>query len=259
MQLTSGSWSSVPFQTAEELVMMLYRNLLRKKDLMFCSEGQPGTGKSTTTRNVFKWMCHVAGWDPDEKIVRIWDTDHLLQVMAEGQMFQLYELDEAVNIFHNQDWAKKDMKDITKVIRQMRIMRSCWGLNIPDFSGLHPHLRNDRIPLRFYHPPHWDLDGLGNGPSKMLWRQERFGYASGEVEHRWHDVGDFQSFCLDDQPGWQEYEQEKVANFKHLVQTIIDYRSESAAKAAKKPKTRAGGTSGPRKAANRPAPPTATQ
>lgn len=209
-----------PFTDGVGCVDFLHGQMQRRKDFMFCSHGGEGTGKSTTTDNVLRALSKRHGYTYSERSSRIFDFPHLLDVLAEGKTCQIYNLDEAINIFHNQDWSTWQAKQLTKVIRQMRIMSSIWALNVPDFEGLHPYLRDYRIPLRFYHPPVWESDGLGNGPSRMLWKHERFDYKEQRVTHRWEDVGSFHAHNLDDDPGRKEYDQQKRDNFLRLVKDI---------------------------------------
>lgn len=209
----------------------------RGKDTMACSHGGEGTGKSTTTDNICMALAKRHGYTyTDEN--RIFGMDDLLKVLAKGKKRQIYNLDEAINVFHNQDWATWEAKALTKVVRQMRIMSCTWFLNVPDFEGLHPYLRDYRIPLRFYHPPHWEANGLGNGPSRMLWKHERFDYKQQRVIHRWEDVGSFHAHNLDDDPNRQDYEQQKVDNFNRLIKDMADRRRKEAKKAAGKANTR---------------------
>lgn len=244
----SGSWSIVPVEDAEGVVHLLVGQVKRKKDAMVAVHGGEGTGKSTTSKNLARGLQAQLGREP----IVIFTMRQLLAVLLQAKRGQIYILDEAINIFHNQDWSTWQAKAITKIIRQMRIMQSIWILNVPDFEGLHPYLRDHRIHLRLYHPPIWDQDGLGNGPAKILWKQERFDYKTGQVAHRWNDAGDWHSWCLDDDPDWQAYEADKVANFKELVQAMIDRQGAEDEKAKSKTKGRKAS------AKNRPSPPTTT-
>lgn len=244
----SGGWSAVPVEDAEGVVKLLVGQVRRKKDFMAVVHGSEGGGKTTTSKNLARGLEAELGQKP----VIIFRIPELLQAMLSVRTGQIYILDEAINIFHNQDWSTWQAKALTKIIRQMRIMRSIWILNVPDWEGLHPYLRDYRVPMRLYHPPVWEADGLSNGPAKILWRQERLDYMTGKVEYRWHDAGDWHSWNLDDDPTHQAYEQSKVDNFKELVQEMIDRQEAEDAK--QKPKRKAG----KRTATNRPAPPTTT-
>lgn len=202
-----------PFDNYPGMRRFLLGNMARKKDTFLVSEGPEGSGKSTTTGNICRDL------EPNFSITKntIFTLDELLGVMDECLEGQVYDLDEAINIFHNQDWATWELKALTKIIRQMRIMRCTWVANVPDFEGLHPYLRDYRVRMRLYHEPVWDLDGMGNGPAKVLWRQERFDYDEQRVVHRWQDVFDLPVESLDLDPEWKPYEAKKRANFKRLV------------------------------------------
>lgn len=244
----AGGWSAVPVEDAEGVIHLLHGQVLRGKDFMAAVHGPEGGGKSTTSKNLARGLEAKLGVKP----IIIFNLRQLLQVLLRCKKGQIYILDEAINIFHNQDWSTWQAKALTKIIRQMRIMKSIWILCVPDWEGLHPYLRDYRIPMRLYHPPMWEPTGLGNGPAKILWRQERLDYNTGKVEYRWHDAGDWHSWCLDDDPDHQAYEEDKVANFKELVQEMIDRQEAEDAKAKPKAKGKR------RKATNRPAPPTTT-
>jgi len=238
-----------PITTGMELVNLAVGQVHKGKDLMICNHGGEGTGKSTTAQNFIRVLEKRLG----VKSTRIFNFDQLLAVFGKCLKGQIYELDEAINIFHNQDWATWEAKALTKIIRQMRIMKSLWILNVPDFEGLHPYLRDYRIPIRLYHPPEWTKEGLGNGPAKILVKSERFGYKAQQVECRWQDVGDFHSHCMDEDPEWEAYEESKVENFKGLVKALVDrHEAEKAKEERKNHKKRPA-------AKNRPAPPIATQ
>lgn len=231
------SWKTIPVTTFLGIVQFLIGQVKRKKDAMLACHGGEGTGKSTTAKNLARALEKMLG----VKAVTIFTLEQLLEVMGSGKKRQLYILDEAVNIFHNQDWSTWQAKAITKIIRQMRIMESIWILNCPDFEGLHPYLRDFRIIMRLYHPPEWQADGLGNGPAKLLTKQERLDYKSGHVETRWLDAGDIHSRCMDDDPEWASYEQDKVQNFQRLVKAMQDRLKQEKAKetAAKARKAKA--------------------
>jgi len=238
-----------PITTGMELVDLAVGQVRRGKDLMMANTGGEGTGKSTTCKNIVRVLEKRLG----VKSVTIFNFEQLLEVFGQCKSGQIYELDEAINIFHNQDWATWEAKALTKIIRQMRIMKSIWILNVPDFKGLHPYLRDYRIPIQLYHEPLWEKDGLGNGPAKILVKSERFGYKSQEVDTRWQDVGDFHSHCMDDDPEWEAYEESKVDNFKGLVKAMVErHQAEKAKEERKTQKKRPA-------AANRPTPPIATQ
>lgn len=219
-----------PFTDSEGLLRFIRGTRARKKDIMIGNEGREGTGKSTTAMNIARQI------DPDFDIRenQIKDVDHLLQVLLECRMEQLFVLDESVNIFHNHDWNTVESKGLTKILRQMRIMRSCWILNQPDFDGLHPYVRNERIPIRIYHPPCYDADGLGNGPSQVYFKHEWFNWQQQEVTRRWQLVIDeLHVPGLDGDKDWEQYEQDKIDNFKAVVKQVLKLR-ESKLKKAKK-------------------------
>lgn len=231
-QHPSDGWTPCPIDDAEGLVDLMEGQVERGKDLMAACHGGEGSGKSTTAKNLGRAMERRLG----VKVVVIFNLWQLLKVMLGFQKGQVYILDEAINIFHNQDWATWKAKLLTKIIRQMRIMRCIWILCVPDFEGLHPYLRTVRIPVRLYHKPIWTRTGMANGPASILWKQERLNYQTGEVEYRWQDVGDFHAYCLDDDPEWQEYELDKVENFKGLVRDFRDRLKDEEAKENKRKK-----------------------
>lgn len=221
-----------PFQDGPGILRFLQGTMRRKRDFMVCSEGPEGAGKSTTTGN----LCRAL--NPDFNVVQdtIMDLDHLLQVLAEGRRDWVYDLDEAINIFHNQDWATWEAKHLSRIIRQMRIMRCVWVLNVPDFEGLHPYLRDYRIRLRLYHQPVYDADGMGNEPPHVLWKSEWFSYKQQRVVHRWSDLFELEVDSLDDDPDWKGYEDKKEANFHRLVDEMRKRRVLELAKASRKGK-----------------------
>jgi hypothetical protein len=237
-----------PFTTATGMTRFLHGNMRRKRDFMVCSEGPEGSGKSTTTGNL------ALALNPRFDVERdtIMNLDQLLEVLRHGPRYHVYDLDEAVNIFHNQDWATWEAKQLTKVIRQMRIKRCTWILNVPDFDGLHPYLRDFRIRLRLYHQPVWDADGMGNAPAKVLWKSEWFGFKEQRVMHRWSHLFDLEVDSLDDDPNWRPYEDKKEANFHELVDAIMARRA--AEKRKTQPKTKKAAKNGSLKQA----PPTTT-
>jgi hypothetical protein len=222
-----------PFQDGRGLVRFLKGNTLRGKDTVVVSEGGEGSGKSTTTDNI------VLALDPDFDLDRdpIMTMDQLLEALHVGKKRRIYVLDEAVNIFHNQDWATWEAKSLSKIMRQMRTMESTWFLNLPDFQGLHPYVRDYRTRIRFYHPPVFDADGMSNGPSQVLWRTERFDFKEQRVIPRWQYLFDLEVNSLDHHPQWKGYQRRKDDNFHSLVAAMIQRRRMENTKAAKKAKT----------------------
>ena len=219
-----------PFNTGAGMVRFIRGTLERKKDIMIACEGGEGTGKSTTSGNLAKAVM------PDFNMRRdsIKDLDHLLEVLHEARKRQLYVLDEAVNVFHNQDWATWEAKDLSKLIRQMRIMESVWICNIPDFEGLHPYVRGNRIQMRIYHPQVFDAEGMGNGPSQVLWKHRYWSNKEQREVTRWSKIIDeFHVTKLDALPEWQGYEQDKVTNFRGLVANMQARRRLESAKERK--------------------------
>lgn len=223
-----------PFDDYQGLIRFLRGNMNRRKDNFLVSEGPEGSGKSTTTGNLCIDLAQSQGRSFDVERDTIFTLDQLLEVLASGEKGRVYDLDEAINIFHNQDWSTWEAKALSKIIRQMRIMASTWICNVPDFEGLHPYLRDYRTRIRLYHEPVWSEDGLGNGPSKLLWRQERFGYDEQRVVHRWQDVGDIQVPSLDHDPKWLPYEGKKEANFNRLVRDMKKRMGEEERRTAKR-------------------------
>lgn len=220
-----------PFTHGEGLIRFLKGTVARGKDIMLCNEGPEGSGKSTTGANIAKAV------KPDFDMVEdtIKDLDHLLQVMGEAKMNQVYVLDESINIFHNQDWASWESKMLSKVIRQMRIMRSMWILNQPDYDGLHAYVRENRIPIRIFHPPVYDADGMSNGPSQVYFKHRWFSFKEQMVVSRWQCViEELHVPCLDETKNWKEYEQDKIQNFVRLIEQIQARRQADQQKARKK-------------------------
>lgn len=206
-----------PFSDAAGMVRFFRGNMARRKDAIFCSEGPEGAGKSTTTGQIVRRL------DPsyDLEADSIFTLGHLLDVLEDARKGQIHNVDEAINIFHNQDWATWQAKALSKIIRQMRIMRSTWALNVPDFEGLHPYLRDYRIRFRLYHRPVFDADGMGNGPAQPLWKMERFDYKERRVVTWWHDLGfDLKVDSLDSDPKHQAYERKKEENFIRMVREL---------------------------------------
>lgn len=214
------------------LLKFLLGNMARGKDNFLANTGPEGSGKTTTSGNLVLRMA------PDFDVERdtIMDMDHLLDVLYEGKKGRVYLLDEAINIFHNQDWSTWEAKSITKIVRQMRIMKSTWIVNVPDFTGLHPYLRDYRVRVWLYHEPVFESDGMSNGPAKLLWRNEWFSYREQAVVSRWLDVGDIEADSLDDDPSWAPYEGKKVRNFISLVKQMKDRRQQEEARAVKRAK-----------------------
>lgn len=198
---------------------------------MICNEGPEGSGKSTTAANIAKSI--YSSFDMVQDTIK--DLDHLLEVLARSEKRQLYMLDESINIFHNQDWSKWESKELSKLVRQMRIMQSVWILNQPDYDGLHPYVRENRIPIRIFHPPVYDADGMGNGPSQVFFKHRWFSYKDQRVVSRWQCViEELHVPSLDDTPDWQDYEQDKITNFRNLVGRIQDRRQADQAKQNRK-------------------------
>ena len=216
-----------PFSSPQGMVRFIKGTMARGKDLMMGIEGQPGTGKSTTGSVIAKNI--KPGFNMQRDSIK--DFDHLLQSLYECRSGELYVVDEAVNIFYNQDWASWEAKGLSKIIRQMRIMHGCWILNQPDFDGLHPYVRESRIPLRIYHPPVYDSGGMSNGPSQVYWKNEYFSWEEQRVVKRWQCViQEFSVPCMDGDAAWAGYEDDKVANFRRLVDDLRKRRASEQTK-----------------------------
>lgn len=203
----------VPFHDYATHLRFLRGNLQRKRDNWLGIEGAEGAGKTTIGMNL------ALDLKPDfsVKADAIFTVPQLLDVLAAERKGQLYFLDEAANIFYNRDWSTWESKELTKLGRQMRIMRSTWVVIMPDFDGLDPYIREKRIRTRIYQPPYYDGDGMTNGPGKVLWKTERFDYSEQRVVHRWVDVYDLEVHPLDGHPEWASYESRKERNFQALV------------------------------------------
>jgi hypothetical protein len=206
----------VPFSDYATMLRFMRGNLARKRDNWVGIEGPEGAGKTTIGMNL------ALDLKPDFNVSRdaIFNVSQLLDVLAEGRKGELYFLDEAANIFYNRDWSTWESKELTKLGRQMRIMRSTWVVIMPDFDGLDPYIREKRIRSRIYQPPYYDSDGMTNGPSKVLWKTERFDYSEQRVAHRWVDVFDLEVHELDGHPEWTAYEARKESNFNGLVSAL---------------------------------------
>lgn len=221
-----------PFNDGQGLIRFIRGNTRRGKDTMIVSEGPEGSGKSTTTDNLVLQLDHAFNLQADP----IMNMSQLLDVLLEARKGRIYVLDEAINIFHNQDWATWEAKALSKVIRQMRTMRSTWFLNVPDFAGLHPYVRDYRTRIRLYHPPVYDEDGMGNGPSQVLWKTERFGFKEQEVTSRWQYLFDLEVPSLDNHPQWKGYETRKDDNFRELIEDMMRRKTAEQEKETKRAK-----------------------
>src|SRR5688572_22367474 len=194
---------------------------------MVACEGAEGSGKSTTSGNLARAI--MPGFNMRRDTIK--DMDHLFQVLYEAKKGQLYVLDEAVNILHNQDWSTWEAKGLSKLIRQMRVMESVWICNIPDFEGLHPYVRGNRIQIRIYHQPVYDQDGMGNGPSQVLWKHRYWSNKEQREVMRWNQViEELHVPSLDALPEWKGYEEDKVDNFRRLVAEMQERRRLEVAK-----------------------------
>lgn len=214
--LTASVDAEVPFSDYPGMLRFMRGNLLRKRDNWLGIEGPEGSGKTTVGMNI------ALDLKPDFSVARdaIFTVAQLLDVLAEGRKGELYFLDEAANIFYNRDWSTWESKELTKLGRQMRIMRSTWIILMPDFDGLDPYIREKRIRTRIYQPPYYDGDGMTNGPAKVLWKTERFDYTEQRVTHRWVDLWDLPVHPLDGHPEWDSYEARKEGNFQTQVKAM---------------------------------------
>lgn len=239
---------SCPFNDAHGMIRFLQGNVRRRRDNMNVVHGPEGSGKSTTTGQICRRINPKFDLEEDT----IFTTNHLLDVLEDCRKGQLINIDEGINVFHNQDWNTWQAKALTKLIRQMRIMASTWFISCPDFEGLHPYLRDYRVRLRLYHQPVWDQDGMGNGPAKILWKDEWFDYKEQAVVTRWIDLeNDLSVESLDDDPQHAAYDRKKEKNFRDLVSGIRDRLSLEDDKTTPTRKRR-------RKTARRTSPPTTT-
>jgi len=223
------------------MVRFLQGNLKRRRDNWIAIEGPEGAGKTTDGMNLALDLKPTFSVEHDA----IFTVNHLLDVLAQGRKGELYFLDEGANIFYNRDWNTWESKELTKLGRQMRIMRSTWIVIMPDFSGLDPYVRDKRIRLRIFQPPYFDADGMTNGPAKVLWRSaERFDYTEQEVQSRWVDVFDMGTPgqgeaagpvpSLEGHPEWKAYEARKEVNFQGLVSSMKDRMAREARREEKR-------------------------
>lgn len=222
-----------PFSDYPTLLRFMGGNLKRRRDNWIGIEGPEGAGKTTIGMNL------ALDLKPTFSVSRdaIFTVSQLLDVLAEGRKGELYFLDEAANIFYNRDWSTWESKELTKLGRQMRIMRSTWVVIMPDFDGLDPYIREKRIRTRIYQPPYYDSDGMTNGPAKVLWKTERFDYTDQRIAHRWVDVFDLEVHDLDGHPEWGSYEARKETNFNGLVNSMrVRMRLEAARDAKRQAK-----------------------
>lgn len=203
-----------PFSDAQGMIRFLRGNVRRGKDNIAISEGPTGSGKSTTSGQVARRL------DPtyDPVADAIFDLGHLLDVLEDARPERVVKIDEGINIFHNQDWSTWQAKALTRILRQMRVIKSTWLIDVQDFAGLHPYLRDYGSQLRWFHQPWFDSDGMGNGPPMTLWRRLWFDYKANVVSTRWQDLEfDLLIDSLDNEPFFEEYHQKKLDNYHRLI------------------------------------------
>lgn len=220
----------VPFTDWPSQRRFILGSLRRGRDCWLGFEGPEGSGKTTNAANVTQDLQPEFDLEADA----IFNVDHLLEALDRGKKRQVYFLDEAANIFYNRDWNTWESKELTRIGRQMRIMESVWCVIMPDLDSLDPYLREERLLMRCYQPPYYDSDGISNGPSKMMFRTERFDYKEQRRVKRWVDVYDFEANELEATRSGSGYNQRKEDNFKQLVRSARDRLQAEQAKEAKK-------------------------
>ena len=220
----------VPFHDWPTQKRFILGTVRRGRDCWAGFEGPEGSGKTTNAATVA--LDVSPGFDLEKHA--IFNVDQLLEALDRGLKRQIYFLDEAANIFYNRDWNTWESKELTRIGRQMRIMESFWCVIMPDLVALDPYLREERLLMRNYQPPYYDADGMTNGPSKMMFRTERFDYSENARVKRWMDVYDYESHDLSGYPGWSGYNDRKEANFRELVKAARRRRDDEAKKEARK-------------------------
>ena len=135
-----------PFNDYPSMLRFFRGNIKRKRDNWIGIEGPEGAGKTTIGMNLALDLKE----DFDVQRDAIFTVAQLLDVLGEARKGELYFLDEAANIFYNRDWSTWEAKSLTKIGRQMPIMRSTWIVIMPDFDGLDPYIREKRIRTRIY-------------------------------------------------------------------------------------------------------------
>lgn len=224
----------------------------RGRDAWFGFEGPEGSGKTTNAANVAISLNPAFDLERDA----IFNVDQLFDALAKGRKRTIYFLDEAANIFYNRDWNTWEQKELTRIGRQMRIMESIWLVIMPDLDGLDPYLREERLLMRSYQPPYYDGDGMTNGPSKMMFRTERFDYKEQRRVKRWTDVYDFEATELEATRSGSGYNARKEANFNELVQAARKRRTDEKRQASRREARQ--GKANRKSTKKRAAPPTTT-
>lgn len=225
------SWEGAPFHDYETQLQFMRGNLKRRKDNFAVAHGPEGVGKSTILMNIA--MDLDPHFEPIERV--IFTVEDLLLAIINGKEGGVLLVDEGANLFYNRDWNTVEQKELTRIQRQARILRSQWLIAMPDYEALDPYLRNHRTFTRFYCPPYFDAEGMTPGPAKVLWRKERFDYEAQAVTHRWTDVYDLEVPSIDEHPMWRGYESLKRRKVVNQAQALLD-RLRAGPKKAGRPK-----------------------
>lgn len=206
-----------PFSDYEGHIRFLKGNMRRRHDNFLVVHGPEGAGKTTVADNI------ALDLKPDFDLRRdvIRSMEDLLRLVIrradmppEESSAEVVVVDEGADIFHNRDWNTVENKEYTKLGRKTRILAGTWIVNIPDFEGLDPWIREHRCWQRIYQPIDFDSDGFVHTEAKVLWRNEWFDYTEQRVVHRWQDVYDLDVPSLDGHPQWKGYESDKRRDIK---------------------------------------------
>lgn len=216
---------NAPFHDYPTHIRFLKGNMKRGHDNFVVCHGPEGAGKSTDLLNI------AIDLDPDFDIRKnvIRSMPDLLRLIVrradqdpKESAQEVVYIDEGGDIFLNRDWNTVESKEGTKIVRKVRILQGTWLVNIPDFEGLDPWIREHRCWQRIYQPADFDADGYVHTPGKVLWRTERFDYNEQRVVHRWTDVYDYDAPSLDGHPMWRGYEADKRLDVRDHAQRLLD-------------------------------------
>lgn len=213
-----------PFEDYPTHIRFLRGNMNRGHDNFVVFHGPEGAGKTTDAMNF------ALDLNPDFDIRRdvIRSHEQMLRLVIrradqnpKDSANEVVLVDEGADLFLNRDWNTIENKEGTKVLRKARILRGTWLVNIPDFEGLDPWIREHRCWQRIYQPSDFDADGYVHTEGKVLWRTERFDYNEQRVMHRWTDVYDLDCPSLDLHPKWLGYEADKRGDLKAHAERLL--------------------------------------